>query len=223
MFRISINRISNKPSPTVANISCEISEWDPAYTDNDALCPFCRCLVDQHAVCDGSLITHEYEVGEEGESRTTRDPITGEARLDLWPEKTEYWNRSVFTEIEVTDDRDRLMASIFHSTCPLCQEFLRCRRTTIGGILEQNPTVKHITIVRLLRLSPPGLPKYCAAILHARYNKGDAYDPRRELVSMFKLITEKRRWLHYQHEINGPKTYACTMYRPRFRPAITHF
>lgn len=125
---------------------------DPAYTDNDALRLFCRCLVDQHAVCDGSLITHEREAGEEGESRMKQDPTTGEARLGLWREKTEYWNRSVMTELEVTDDWDRLMASIFHSTCPLFQDFLRCRQTTISGILEQNPTVQNITIVRRLRL-----------------------------------------------------------------------
>lgn len=184
---MSPSRKSVPPSGQVLISCCGNSEWDPAYTDNDALCPACRCLVDQHAVCDGSVITHEHLVAEEGASQTPSDPLTGELRMGKWYEKTKYWTRSVFTELDVTDDWDRLKTSVFHKTCPVCQKL------SLDGFLNKNPTLKRLIIVRRLRLSPPGLPKHCGVYLQVQYDQGDMHDPRRQTMRKFALMTEKCR------------------------------
>ena len=160
-------------------------EGDPAHTDNEALCQPCRCLVDQHAVCDGYLITHEHsEASEEEASRQYPfDRVTSEPR---WGPH-DYWDRSVYTKLNVPDDEN-----IYHGACPLCQEFLRCRQTNDSVLPARNGTVKHAIVVRILRLSPPGLPRHGEAHLLVKYNNEDGRKAGYS-TSKLKIITEKRR------------------------------
>ena len=108
--------------PTHKLTNFEGNLLDAGYTDDDALCPTCRCLLNQASDCDGSEIAH-------------------------WDSDDYDCIRVVSTKSVLAGS---VLESIFNFECPLCRECSQHIPTNLGRHLPMTPQ-SNFTIIKSLR------------------------------------------------------------------------